>query len=84
MSDIAIIAIVGVVGFIVIALCIIWGTIIYKQDNFRFKSDTNIKTDLQNGKIDTEISVDLEGKNAKEKDGKVSQANPSSSNNKIK
>lgn len=84
MSDISIIALAGVIGFIVIALCIIWGTIIYKQDNFRFKSDTNIKTDLQNGKIDAEISVDLEGKNVKEKDGIASQTLPSSSKQQIK
>ena len=82
MSDISIIALAGIVGFIVIALCIIWGTIIYKQDSFRMKSNTDIKTDLQNGKINTEISVDLEGKNAKENSSLVSEAQPLSSNKK--
>ncbi|QAT40929.1 hypothetical protein [Clostridium sp. JN-9] len=83
MNDISIIALAGVIGFVIIALCIIWGTIIYKQENFRLKSDTNIKTDLQDGKVDFDSSIDIEGnKKAKENSGLVSEAQPLSSNNK--
>jgi len=76
MNDITIIALVGVIEFISITLAIIFGVVIYKLEILRLKSNSNIKTNLLNGEIEAELSVDIEGKKAKEKDGEVYHTNP--------
>lgn len=60
MNDLNIIAIVSIICLTIILLGIIWKTIVYKQDSFRLKSNTSIKTDLHNRKINSELSVDID------------------------
>lgn len=82
MNEVSTIALVGVIGFILITLSIIWGVIIFNLDKIRLKTNANIETDLQNGKVKADLSADLEGKTAKEKDGTASETLPSSSKQK--
>ncbi|MFL0163985.1 hypothetical protein [Candidatus Clostridium helianthi] len=56
------------VGIIAIALVVIGvvaiiGVYCYKYENLRIKSDTNLKTNLRDGKVEAEMSVDIDGGN---------------------
>lgn len=60
MKDLNIISLVGNIGFVLVALSIVFALIVYKLDILHLKSNTSIKTGLLKGQMETELLVDLE------------------------
>lgn len=68
-TDYTLLSLVGIilVALVIISVVGISGIYCYKYEKLHIKSDTNLKTDLQNGKIEAEVSVDVDGDSQKSK-----------------
>ncbi len=68
MTDYTILAIIGIItlALVIISVVSIVGCFVYKYETLKTGTKTKMNTDLQNGKIEAELSVDIEG-NSKSK-----------------